>query len=103
MKLLLCLFFVFTFVSCFGDKKTEAPSEVKTETAAKAESGEFTGYDLKGEERSCGEMPKDMMCTMQMTPEDEFGIQCKEAGHTAHQCGCHDWLCSENLAAAETK
>lgn len=98
MKLLLCSLVVFTFVGCLEDKG-EAPSEVKVEAPQASEASEFTGYDLKGEKRTCKEMPKDMMCTMQMTPEDEFGMKCKEAGHTAFQCGCHDWLCSENLAA----
>ncbi len=96
MRLMAYVLIVFLLVGCF-EKKSEAPlSESKSENTLTV-SGEWKGYDLKGEQRSCKEIPKDVMCTMQMTESDTFAQKCKEAGHQAFQCGCHDWLCSENI------
>lgn len=55
------------------------------------------GFDQEGRERSCQEMLPDTACTMSFEPGDQFGADCREAGHEAIQCGCHDYICSAKL------
>lgn len=51
-----------------------------------------TGLDINGETKSCVPM-LDVACTTEVTPEDEFAIDCRNSGKEAVQCGCHDYLC----------
>lgn len=57
---------------------------------------EFKGVDHEGKERSCKPMAGDVACTEIFTPADAYGLKCKEEGHKAIQCGCHDWICVKN-------
>lgn len=62
-----------------------------------ADEPKFTGYDMKGEKQSCPPMKEEFACTMMMAPSDFFGMQCREMGHKAFQCGCHYWLCDKKI------
>jgi len=70
------LFTLFTLLSC----------------QAESEGDKFTGLDYEGNKKTCSPM-KDTMCTEIFTPSDDYGLKCKDAGHKAIQCGCHDWIC----------
>ena len=64
---------------------------------AKKNSNDFVGYDMKGEKQSCPPMNQEMACTMMMAPSDFFGMQCRDQGLKAFQCGCHYWLCEKPI------
>lgn len=55
------------------------------------------GFDRFGQERSCEKISPQTACTMSFEPGDQFGADCREAGHEATQCGCHDYICSAKL------
>lgn len=59
--------------------------------------GPVKGFNSAGTEESCTPMAPGTICTMVFTSEDAFGQSCKEKGFTATQCGCHKFICSENL------
>lgn len=56
-------------------------------------SGEATGIDIDGNERTCEPMPIDSICTMVFTQGDQYALDCTEKGGTSFQCGCHDYIC----------
>ena len=57
----------------------------------------FTGYDYKGRKRTCAPMAKDVFCTLNVEPADEFALECVKQGYKSIQCACHDHLCSEQI------
>ena len=58
---------------------------------------QFSGYNMEGQKVSCSAPGENVACTMIYGPEEEFKARCEAAGHQAFICGCHDYLCSENL------
>lgn len=93
MKMVLCLSLMLMMSGCLEGNKASDKSASGKALAAKG----FTGFDLEGNQRSCAAMAADTMCTMEVTPSDMLALKCREAGHEAFQCGCHDWLCSEKM------
>lgn len=54
------------------------------------------GYDISGTLSECSKFDSNkVMCTEVFTDEDQFAMNCRDAGFTATQCGCHSWVCSE--------
>ena len=53
----------------------------------------FEGYNMHGVVERCTPLGEDVPCTAVVTPDDVFGMECREAGHQAVLCECHHWLC----------
>ena len=58
------------------------------------------GYNIDGDVESCEpfdytENGEEVFCTSIFTDEDQFAIDCQEAGHKAVMCGCHKYICVE--------
>ena len=71
---------------------------VALSTSVKAEDQPelFIGFNLNGIQDECLINEEDI-CTDILMPADEFAFECEEKGFTAGMCGCHDFLCSENI------
>lgn len=54
--------------------------------------GHFQGKDYLGKTRTCAPMDQ-KMCTEIFTRSDQFSVECRDQGHKAIQCDCHDWIC----------
>ena len=55
--------------------------------------GSFTGVDLMGNSRTCKDQQAVMICTSVFTQSDAFANKCRQNGHKAVMCKCHDWIC----------
>lgn len=58
------------------------------------------GYNIEGEVESCQPFENkvqgdEVFCSSVFTEEDQFAIDCQEAGHKAVMCGCHKYICVE--------
>ncbi len=56
-----------------------------------------TGFDLNGLSQTCTPVPANTICTTIYTPEDAFGMQCRDSGAIVTKCDCHQFICSQNL------
>ncbi|MBD66592.1 MAG: hypothetical protein CME62_15375 [Halobacteriovoraceae bacterium] len=61
---------------------------------------EEVGLDINGEIASCVPFDysidgEEVYCTAEFTEEDQFAVDCGEAGHTPVMCGCHKYICVE--------
>lgn len=55
---------------------------------------DFTGRDVNGDLRTC-QASSQATCTTDITPADQFALDCKTAGNLPVACGCHDFICVE--------
>lgn len=61
------------------------------------ESQFYVGFDMNDTLRQCQDKFEALICTEQFTDSDAFALNCEREGKFAIQCGCHDWICVEEL------
>lgn len=100
-SMLLIIFILLSACQDSGYLEQKTQGEAQGQTAQKLQGSKegagFTGYDMKGEKQTCPPMNPEMACTMMMAPSDFFGMECREQGLKAYQCGCHYWLCEKPI------
>lgn len=57
----------------------------------------YEGFDIEGEAAECDVPLYDLVCTEEYGPDEEFRTACLKNGHEVFVCGCHQYLCSENV------
>lgn len=62
-------------------------------------SNAYRGVDVDGNERECVDTESEdiFACTSEFTRSDQFGLDCLKDNKVAISCGCHDWICVEEI------
>lgn len=81
-------------ISCDSSRN---PAHLEEQDTRPLSSQSFVGVDMSSSLRTCRDRFDELSCSEEFTVSDAFALDCERSGKFAIQCGCHDWICVEDL------
>ena len=81
-------------ISC---DSTRHPANLEVQETRLLSSQNFVGVDMSASIRTCKDRFDQLTCSEEFSESDAFALDCERSGKFAIQCGCHDWICVDDL------
>lgn len=92
MKLFLLLLLILGVSSCDNSRVPAADGSSRI-----LEAQSYIGFDMNDNLKQCRDRFDTLNCPQEFTESDAFALNCEREGKYAIQCGCHDWICVEEM------